>query len=275
MAYDNPRGAADTLGTTYLAAGSYPVSLVYFQGGGGGDGVLCRQGEQFRGGDLLRRELDSRGSDYGHHRQRRHQHHNDPSGGHQHAVQRDHQQQRAVCGRRGHERQVDGRRRPLPRPAPPRCTRASRSTPRIYASLSSLTLKMQYDDGYVAYLNGVEIASENAPSFAHLELAGQRGADQRRPGHHLRERRHFEFPQFGHHRPPHGHRQRAGHPGPDVLAHGRGHAGRAGTGPDDERRGGRPHFLHAHAGRRQRRWATCRPASPSARRTGYSTPPSS
>ena len=33
-----------------------------------------------------------------------------------------------------------------------------------YASLSSLTLKMQYDDGYVAYLNGVEIASANAPS---------------------------------------------------------------------------------------------------------------
>src|SRR5208337_1730171 len=33
-----------------------------------------------------------------------------------------------------------------------------------YASLSSLTLKMQYDDGYVAYLNGVEIASENVPS---------------------------------------------------------------------------------------------------------------
>ena len=33
-----------------------------------------------------------------------------------------------------------------------------------YASLSSLTLKMQYDDGYVAYLNGVEVASENAPT---------------------------------------------------------------------------------------------------------------
>ena len=33
-----------------------------------------------------------------------------------------------------------------------------------YTSLSSLTLKMQYDDGYVAYLNGVEIASGNAPA---------------------------------------------------------------------------------------------------------------
>ncbi len=32
------------------------------------------------------------------------------------------------------------------------------------ASLTSLTLKMQYADGYVAYLNGVEVASENAPA---------------------------------------------------------------------------------------------------------------
>ena len=32
------------------------------------------------------------------------------------------------------------------------------------SSLTSLTLKMQYDDGYVAYLNGVQVASENAPS---------------------------------------------------------------------------------------------------------------
>ena len=32
------------------------------------------------------------------------------------------------------------------------------------ASLTSLTLRMQYDSGYVAYLNGVEIASRNAPA---------------------------------------------------------------------------------------------------------------
>jgi hypothetical protein len=32
------------------------------------------------------------------------------------------------------------------------------------ASLQSLTLKMQYDDGYVAYLNGVEVARRNAPT---------------------------------------------------------------------------------------------------------------
>ncbi|MGO9111484.1 MAG: CotH kinase family protein, partial [Thermoguttaceae bacterium] len=32
------------------------------------------------------------------------------------------------------------------------------------AALTSLTLRMQYDSGYVAYLNGVEIASSNAPA---------------------------------------------------------------------------------------------------------------
>ena len=32
------------------------------------------------------------------------------------------------------------------------------------SSLQSLTLKMKYDDGYVAYLNGVEIARRNAPT---------------------------------------------------------------------------------------------------------------
>src|SRR5205085_10640359 len=32
------------------------------------------------------------------------------------------------------------------------------------AALSSLTLKMQYGSGYVAYLNGVQIASRNAPA---------------------------------------------------------------------------------------------------------------
>ena len=32
------------------------------------------------------------------------------------------------------------------------------------ASLQSLTLKMQYDDGFVAYLNGVEVARRNAPT---------------------------------------------------------------------------------------------------------------
>ena len=35
MAYSGPRVPGDTFGTTYLAAGTYPVSLVYYQDGGG------------------------------------------------------------------------------------------------------------------------------------------------------------------------------------------------------------------------------------------------
>ena len=37
MAEVNPRSPGDTLGTTYLAAGSYPVNLVYYQDGGGAE----------------------------------------------------------------------------------------------------------------------------------------------------------------------------------------------------------------------------------------------
>jgi len=36
-------------------------------------------------------------------------------------------------------------------------------TPEQLAEMESMTLRMKYDDGYVAYLNGVEIASRNAP----------------------------------------------------------------------------------------------------------------
>ena len=43
------------------------------------------------------------------------------------------------------------------------------------ASLTSLTLRMQYDSGYVAYLNGVEIASSNAPMTTIRPIAGSSG----------------------------------------------------------------------------------------------------
>jgi hypothetical protein len=32
------------------------------------------------------------------------------------------------------------------------------------AQLQSLTLKAKYDDGFVAYINGVEVARRNAPA---------------------------------------------------------------------------------------------------------------
>ena len=65
-------------------------------------GVLRRQGEQCRGGDLLRPNSILVG-DYGHHRQRRHQHDHDSAGDHKHAVSGGNGG--AVRGRRGHERQ--------------------------------------------------------------------------------------------------------------------------------------------------------------------------
>ena len=231
LEYDGGRAAADTLGTTYLVAGSYPINLIYFQGGGRCEhGVLRCQGEQFRGGDFLRLQFDSRRLDHRHHGQRRHQQHDHAPGWSR------------------------ARRSPALAAAAAGCIAAAMATnvksavesaisaaggTSLYvripftvsaanlSSLTSLTLKMQYADGYVAYLNGVEIASENAPSFAHVELAGQRGTNQRRAGHDLRGRRRFQLPQFGRHRPHHHHRhERPGHPGPVAFQQRHRHAGR-------------------------------------------------
>ena len=84
-----------------------------------------------------------------------------------------------------------------------------------------------------------------------MEFGGPCGADQRRPGHELREHRRFQFPQFGYVRPPHGHRQRAGNPVAHGLASRRPNARPAGAGPDKEHRGRRLPVLRAHSRRRQ------------------------
>ena len=110
---------------------------------------------------------------------------------------------------------------------------------------------MQYDDGYVAYLNGVEIASENAPP----RPRGTRRPPRSRPATcRPRPTRTSTFRFLN--SATTGHLTATG----NVLAiqvlmsspTDARPAGRAGVGPDDERRRGRPHFLHAHAGRRQR-----------------------
>ena len=274
LEYDDSRGAADTLGTTYLAAGSYPLSLVYFQGGGG-DSIEFYAAKESSAAGVTSFDANSIlvGATTA----------TTASGGISATTTPLVVTSAPFTGTASNSGAFAAAVATNVKPAIESAIATAGATSlytRItfsaanYASLSSLTLKMQYDDGYVAYLNGVEIASENAPSSPDVELVGQRGADQRRAGHDLRGRRPFQFPQFGHDRPPHGHRQRAGDPGPDVLGHGRRHAGRAGTGPDDERRRGRPHFLHAHAGRRQRAGRRRSRTSPSARRTGSSTAPS-
>ena len=60
-------------------------------------------------------------------------------------------------------------------------------------SLQSLTLKMKYDDGYVAYLNGVEIARRNAPATIAYN-SHSHGRTDRLPGHRLRERQRVAAP---------------------------------------------------------------------------------
>ena len=162
MAYVSPRGPGDTLGTTYLAAGSYPVSLVFYQQGGRRAGVLRRQGEQFRGGDFLRRELDSRGQTTA-----------TTAGGGASTTTTPLAVASAPFTGTVNSGVFAAAVATNVKPAIASAITAAGGTSlytRItfnapnYSSLSSLTLKMQYDDGYVAWLNGVEVASANAPA---------------------------------------------------------------------------------------------------------------
>ncbi|MGA2068975.1 MAG: lamin tail domain-containing protein, partial [Thermoguttaceae bacterium] len=163
MAYNAYRTTADTLATTYLAAGSYPLSLVYFQGtsqaslefyaakesssagvssfdansilvgstsattAGGGTSTtttpLAVTSTPFIGGNSNSGEFAAAVATN---------------------VKPAIQAALAADGNAG-------------------TSLYTRITFSDSASLSTLTLKMQYDDGYVAYLNGVEIASENVP----------------------------------------------------------------------------------------------------------------
>ncbi|MGA2035092.1 MAG: lamin tail domain-containing protein, partial [Thermoguttaceae bacterium] len=153
MTCDRLQGPTDTLATTYLAAGSYPVNLVYFQNQGGAslefyaakesspgvttfdaansylvgdaaDGGLAVSSVPFVGQSSTASPLSSAiGTNV--------------SAAVQNAI--------ATAG------------------STSLYSRITFGAANL-ASLTSLTLRMQYDSGYVAYLNGVEIASRNAPS---------------------------------------------------------------------------------------------------------------
>ncbi|MGA2254755.1 MAG: lamin tail domain-containing protein, partial [Thermoguttaceae bacterium] len=154
MTYDGLRGASDTLGTTYLAAGSYPINLVYFQNQGGASMEFFAAKESSAAGvtsfDATNSHLVGDTADGGL------------------AVS-----SAPFNGTASNSGPFAAAIATNVKPAIQAAIAAAGGTSlytRIafnaanYASLSSLTLKMQYDDGYVAYLNGVEIASENAPS---------------------------------------------------------------------------------------------------------------
>ena len=254
MTYANSRAVADTLGTTYLAAGSYPVSLVYYQGGGGDSMEFYAAKESnstgatsFDANSILvaRRRPPPPPAESApplppcRHKRSLH--------GKRVSSVPPSSDERAIDRECGHCR--GGQHLAL------FADHLQRSQPGV---VDEPDLADAIRCGYVAYLNGVEIASSNAPTFARLELDG-RGAGQRRAGRHLPGRRRLVVPEFGHHRPPHGHRQRAGDPDAAGPAHGPEPAGPAGVVPDDERHRERPYFFHARRRARPTRWATYSP----------------
>ncbi len=154
MAESNPQSPSDSLATTYLAAGSYPVNLVYYQDGGGASLEFFAAKESSSSGvtsfDATNSHLVGDTADGGL------------------AVN-----SAPFNGSTSNSGVFAAAVATNVKPAIASAIAAAGGTSlytRItfnapnYTSLSSLTLKMQYDDGYVAYLNGVEIASENAPA---------------------------------------------------------------------------------------------------------------
>ncbi len=142
FSYPSPRGPGDTLGTFTLAAGEHPVRLLFYECGGGSEleffaasGVHASFNANFRlvgntaGGGLAVKSLPIAG---------------------------------AGAGSIASLIATDVKTNMLSRNAS------------IYlrlpfdvanpAAFSSLTLRMKYDDGFVAYLNGTEVARRNSPA---------------------------------------------------------------------------------------------------------------
>jgi hypothetical protein len=137
VSFPAPRGPSDTLATfTFATAGEYPIRLVYYErGGGSGVEVFAVQGASATWnstfllvGDTLPGSLavKSQGSDY------RGLIHTDVG-----SVM---QSNNATAFLRIPFSVVNS------------------------ASVTQLTLRMRYDDGFVAYLNGQEVARRNAPA---------------------------------------------------------------------------------------------------------------
>lgn len=147
MAFDGLRGASDTLSTfTFPAAGDYPLSLLFFENGGGsGVELFAAQGSKssfdssFRlVGDTAKGGLSISSVPLG-----------AGNGGNNAGFASD------IRTNVKSAMQAAGNASLY--------TRIKFDAPNL-ASLQSLTLKMAYDDGYVAYLNGVEVARRNAPA---------------------------------------------------------------------------------------------------------------
>ena len=86
MACDKLQAATDTLGTTYLAAGSYPVTLVYFENQDKPAEMEFYAAKESSSTGVTSFDPNSIlvGADFRHHRRRRRQHHHDSPAGHEH-----------------------------------------------------------------------------------------------------------------------------------------------------------------------------------------------
>ncbi|MGA2501636.1 MAG: CotH kinase family protein, partial [Tepidisphaeraceae bacterium] len=163
LEYDGGRGASDTLGTTYLAAGSYPLSLVYFQGGGGDSMEFYAAKESSSAGAT---SFDANSILVGNTTA------TTASGGTSTTTTPLVVTSPPFSGTSS-SGEFSAAVATNVKPAVEAAIAAAGGTSlytRIdfnaanYAALSTLMLKMQYDDGYVAYLNGVKVASANAPA---------------------------------------------------------------------------------------------------------------
>ena len=155
FSYPTPRGASDTLATFTLAAGDYPVRLTFYECGGGSEleffaaaGVQGGFNANFRlvgntaGGGLAVKSLPGTGT----------------SGNFRPLIATDVQTNMLNKTRSAYVR--------LP---------FNVANP---ATFSSLRLKMKYDDGFVAYLNGVEVARRNAVSAVWNSSASSNRSNQ-------------------------------------------------------------------------------------------------
>lgn len=161
-AYDGQRGASDTLKTfNFASAGDYPLSLLFFENAGGaGVEVFASAGTKTAFGSTFHLVGDT------------------ANGGL--AVSSSAVTGGGAGNSAGFATDVKTNVKTLMQSANNSSlyTRIKFDAPNI-AALQALTLKMAYDDGYVAYLNGVEVARKNAPASVtwNSNAASARGSD--------------------------------------------------------------------------------------------------
>ena len=199
FAYDGLRSPGDSFGTiNFAAAGDYDLSLVFFENGGGSslelfaasgqksafDSTFRLVGDTANGG-LAVQSAPFTGSGN--------------SSAFANAVKTN-----VAAGHAGGEQHLVVHADHL------RCAR-----PGVVAELDAQDAVRRRVRGVSERRRG---GAAERPDHGDLELAGRRGAHQRRSSHDVREHRRLGVSQLRHDRPPHGHRQRPGDSGDEILA---------------------------------------------------------